>query len=303
MVAVRVKPATDEKLKAGGMTDTGASSPALQSRREILITGCSSGIGAHCAGRLVEDGWRVFATARTDEALARLERSGATALYLDYADHASTGEAVRQVLEATDGRLFALYHNGGYGQYGAVEDLSTDALRRQFEAGFFGVHELTRQIVPVMRAQGAGRIVYCSSVLGFIPLKLRGGYGACKYAIEGLAATQRLELAGTGIHVSIIEPGPISTDFGGSTLRYLQAEVDVENSAHRAQYQRIIARLEGGTGKRRPGPEVVYRKLAHALNSNRPRAYYPVTTSAWLLAAARRLAPWSVLDRLLIRAG
>ncbi len=284
------------------MTDADASSPRSHERREILITGCSSGIGAHCAQQLVEDGWRVFATARSEEALARLERSGATALYLDYADHASIGEAVRQVLQATGGRLFGLYHNGGYGQYGAVEDLSTDALRRQFEAGFFGVHELTRQIVPVMRAQGAGRIVYCSSVLGFIPMRLRGGYGACKYAIEGLAATQRLELAGTGIHVSIIEPGPIASEFGGSTLRHLEAEVDLENSAHRAEYQRIIARLKDGTGKRRPGPEVVYGKLAHALGSNRPRAYYPVTRAAWLLAAARRLAPWWVLDRLLIRA-
>ena len=181
--------------------------------RTVLITGCSSGIGLASAREMKTRGWRVFATARKPEDIARLKAEGFDSLYLDYAEPKSIAAAADQVLQATGGTLDALFNNGAYGQPGAFEDLKPDVLRAQFEANFFGWHDLTARIIPAMRAQGAGRIVFCSSVFGFIAAPYRGAYCASKFAVEALADTLRLELAGTGIKVSLIEPGPIASRF------------------------------------------------------------------------------------------
>ena len=281
------------------------SSPHATSKT-ILITGCSSGIGLHCARRLRDDGWRVVATARKPEDLEMLADLGLNPVYLDYTDANSIHAAFQHVLAMGHGRIDALFNNGAYGQAGAVEDLSTNALRAQFEANFFGWHELTNLVVPVMRRQGKngeGRIVHCSSILGFVPYRWRGAYNASKFALEGLASTMRLELADTGIRVSLIEPGPIKSRFTANGLAHFLANIDRENSIHRKTYESELQRLKTGGGKDpfRLGPEAVFNKLDHALNSPRPRAHYHVTTPTRFMGVAKRLLPQSMIDRLLLR--
>lgn len=271
--------------------------------RTILVTGASSGIGEHAALALKARGWRVFATARRDEDLARLRASGIEAFYLDYADDGSIAAVADAVLEATGGRLDALLNNGAYGQVGAVEDLSTDLLRRQFEANFFGWHSLTLRILPAMRRQGSGRIVQCSSVLGFVAAKYRGAYVASKYALEGLTDALRIELQGSGIHVVLIEPGPIATRFTQNALANFRTTIDMEASPHRDAYAAQLARL---TGTRKPsrfklGPEAVTKVLLHALDSPRPRTRYRVTTLTKVAAAMKRFLPDRTLDALIGR--
>jgi NAD(P)-dependent dehydrogenase (short-subunit alcohol dehydrogenase family) len=273
----------------------------MSERPTIIITGCSSGIGAYCARALASDGWRVFATVRKPEDREPLEADGIEALLMDYTDEASIAALVDTVTERTGGRIDALFNNGAYGQPGAVEDLSTAVLRRQFEANFFGWHELTRRVIPLMRRRGAGRIVQCSSILGLLPYRYRGAYTASKYALEGLSVTLRMELEGTGIHVSLIEPGPIESRFTANALKMIEENVDLENSAHAAEYKRQLARLDG-TGpvnRYKLGPDAVYKVLRHALTATRPRPHYPVTVPARRGLLLKRLLPADLFYRLM----
>ena len=266
--------------------------------RSILITGCSSGIGLSATLTLKARGWRVFATARKPEDIARLkEQAGVESLYLDYAEPQSIAAAAEHVLAATDGRLTALFNNGGYGQPGAVEDLKPHVLRAQFEANVFGWHDLTCRVIPAMRANGEGRIVFCSSVLGLMAAPYRGAYCASKYAIEALADTLRLELAETGIKIVLIEPGPIATRFVEHAIEAYRRNVDLEGSAHRHIYRARIARMEeGGKQTFKLGPEAVTAKLVHALESASPKPRYCVTFPAYAVALLRRLLPSRGLD-------
>lgn len=269
--------------------------------RTVLITGCSSGIGLHCAKALKERGWQVFATARQDDDLARLTALDLTPLRLDYTAEDSITTALSTMLAQTNGRIDALFNNGAYGQPGAVEDLPTEALRAQFEANLFGWHELTRQVIPHMRKQGHGRLVHCSSVLGLVPLKYRGAYTASKFALEGLMTTQRLELRGTGLHVSMIEPGPIDSRFSENALKAFENNITLEGSAHESAYRAQLATLaRGGTSSRfKLGPEAVANKLIHALEADRPKPHYYVTLPTYLMAAFRRILPARMLDSVL----
>jgi len=273
--------------------------------RTLLITGCSTGIGSCCARGMKARGWRVFATARKDADIARLKDDGLESLYLDYAEPDSIAAALADVLTATDGRLDALFNNGAYAQPGAVEDLPVAAMREQFEANFFGWHDLTRQVVPVMRQQGHGRIVNNSSVLGLIAIGFRGAYTATKFALEGYCDTLRIELAGTGIHVATIEPGPIESRLGQNAALAARRHIDMQNSVHRDYYKSRIARLEQGVGNTRGqlGPQAVLKVLVHACESARPRTHYHVTRPTRMAAAARRLLPTRLLHAALARAG
>lgn len=271
----------------------------MSSIRSILITGCSSGIGYACAHGMKARGWRVLATARKKSDIARLEKEGLEVLPLEYADRESIAACADEALERTGGKLTALFNNGAYGQPGAVEDLRVEVLREQFEANFFGWHDLTRRIVPAMREQGHGRIVQCSSCLGLVSLKYRGAYNATKFALEGLTDAMRQELAGTGIHVSLIEPGPIETRFVENALAAYKANIDIEGSVHAEVYrQRIAAMEEGGAQIFKLGPDAVLEKLVHAVESERPAPHYYVTKATWLLAIGRRLFSTRALDRL-----
>ena len=266
--------------------------------RSILITGASSGIGAAAARRLHARGWHVFATARRQEDLDTLTRSGVTAIAMEMTDAGSITAGLAAVLAATGGRLDALFNNAGFGQPGAVEDLPTAVLRAQFETNLFGWHELTRQVVPIMRRQGGGRIVQCSSVLGIAALKYRGAYAASKFALEGLTDCLRLEVQDAGISVSTLRPGPIATRFVPRSLAALRDGIALAASPHAAIYARRIARMErGGAGRFKLPPDAVIEKLIHALESPRPRPYYSITVPSRIMAWARRLLP----DRWLVR--
>ncbi|MBO3762377.1 SDR family oxidoreductase [Ciceribacter sp. L1K22] len=269
--------------------------------RSIIVTGCSSGIGAYCARALKAEGWRVFASVRKREDLAALEADGLEALVMDYTDEESIATLVDTVAERTGGRIDALFNNGAYGQPGAVEDLSTDVLRRQFETNFFGWHELTRRVIPMMRRQGHGRIVQCSSILGLVAYRYRGAYTASKFALEGLSVTLRMELEGSGIHVSLIEPGPIESRFTVNALAQIRENIDLVNSAHAREYKRQLARLDGSgpINRHKLGPEAVHEVLRHALTATRPRPHYLVTTPAKQGAMLKRLLPAGLFYRLM----
>ena len=272
--------------------------------RNILITGCSSGIGHCVAHGLKARGWRVFATARQAADVARLHGEGLESLLLDVRDSASIQAAVVAILERTGDRLEALFNNAGYGQVGAVEDISREAFREQFETNVFGAQELTNRIIPVMRQQGGGRILYNSSVLGLVAFPYRGAYVASKFALEGLADALRLELAGTGIHVSLIEPGPILSRFRDNAHAAWQRYVQAETSIHRDNYAAMEARLlkAGPAAPFTLPPEAVLKRVIHALESPRPQARYPVTVPTYLFTALRRLLPTRILDVILRRA-
>lgn len=270
----------------------------------VLITGCSSGIGHAAAHALAARGWRVFATARADTDVVRLQREGLEALPLDLASSASIKAAVAEVLERTGGCLTALFNNGAYGQPGAVEDLSRAVLRAQLETNLLGTHELTARVLPAMRAQGHGRIVQNSSVLGFAALPYRGAYVCSKFALEGLTDTLRQELQGSGIRVSLIQPGPITSRFRENAYRAFKAHIDITHSAHAATYRHVEARLASTEGKApfTLGAEAVVAKLIHALESPRPRARYAVTVPTRLFAVLKRILSTRGMDRVLLRA-
>jgi NAD(P)-dependent dehydrogenase (short-subunit alcohol dehydrogenase family) len=204
-------------------------------------------------------GWQVFATARNDEDLESLRNEGFEAILLDYTDDASIHACAQTVLEQTGGNLTALFNNGAYGQLGALEDVPTAVLRQQFEANVFGWHTLTNEILPAMRAQGHGRIVNCSSVLGFVTLRYRGPYTASKHAIEAMSETLQLELQGSGVDVSIIAPGPISTKFTETAVRMFHKHIDMDASPHAGGYRRRMQQLGDGTSQIpfKLGPEAV----------------------------------------------
>ncbi len=265
----------------------------MAEKRSILVTGCSSGIGAHCARALRDDGWQVFATARKPEDIDALKADGFSANYLDYREEASIHALFETVMRESGGRLDALFNNGAYSQAGAIEDLPTEALKQQFEANVFGWHTLTRQVIPVMREQGSGRIVQCSSILGLVPMRWRGAYNASKFALEALSVTMRMELAGSGIHVSLIEPGPIESKIASNALTYIEKYIDIEGSVHRQAYEPELQRMrQGGVrSKHKLGPEAVYRVLKHALESPRPNPHYVVTRPAKIGVALKRLLP------------
>ncbi|WP_456447173.1 SDR family oxidoreductase [Thiolapillus sp.] len=272
-------------------------------QRSILITGCSSGIGHHVAQGLMSRGYRVFASARKATDVQRLKEEGLESLQLDLDDESSIRMAVEQVLSATGGELYALFNNGAYGQPGAVEDLSRDTLRAQLETNLLGWHDLTRRIIPVMRRQGHGRIIQNSSVLGFSAMPYRGAYNCSKFALEGLTDTLRLELSGTGIHVSLIEPGPIRSHFRKNAFKQFRQHIDMEHSPHRSRYQGMIDRLqkEGDAAPFTLGPEAVLKKVIHALESPHPQPRYYVTFPTYLFGYLKRFISTRMQDRLMLK--
>lgn len=281
------------------------SSPRATTLPSIIVTGCSSGIGAHCARALKAEGWRVFATVRREEDRASLEADGIETLLMDYTEPESIAALVETVLARTGGRLDALFNNGAYGQAGAVEDLPVEALRMQLETNVIGWHDLTRRVIPVMRRQGHGRIVQCSSILGIVPYRWRGAYNASKFALEGLSLTLRMELAGSGIHVSLIEPGPIASRFTANALHHIEKNIDIENSVHAEEYRRQLRRLrgEGKPSRGKLGPEAVHAVLRHALTARSPRPHYVVTSPARQGAFLKKLLPAGLFYRIIGRLG
>ncbi|HBS37478.1 SDR family oxidoreductase [Paracoccaceae bacterium] len=276
----------------------------MTSKKSILITGCSSGIGYDAAHGLTARGWRVFATCRKETDCIRLRQEGLESFVLDYADEASVSAALAEVLNATGGTLDALFNNGAYALPGAAEDLPRAGLRELFETNVFGWHDLTRQVIPVMRAQGAGRIVNCSSVLGLVVAPWRSAYNASKFAIEGLTDTLRLEMRGTGIHIVLIEPGPVTSQIRQNAVVAFEKWIDWENSVRADEYRStLIKRLYEKRGKDRfelPASAVT-QKLIHALESPKPKPRYFVTTPTYIMSSLKRILPTKALDWILAK--
>jgi short-subunit dehydrogenase len=272
-----------------------------ENQKTVLITGCSSGIGYCVATGLKQRGYRVIATARRQESVDQLKKEGFESLQLDLSESESIQQAFKQIMLLTDGKLYALFNNGAFGLPGAVEDLSRDNLKFQFETNVFGWLELTNLLIPVMRQQGFGRIIQNSSVLGFVAMPFRGAYNASKYAIEGLSDTLRLELKDTNIYISLIEPGPITSQFRANAVNALQQHIDIENSVHREKYLAVLERLN----KKGPAvpftlpPEAVLKRVLYALESKRPKPRYYVTFPTYLFAFLKRILSHRQLDYLL----
>ncbi|SNT25958.1 SDR family NAD(P)-dependent oxidoreductase [Antarctobacter heliothermus] len=269
-------------------------------QRSILITGCSSGIGYDAAHGLKARGWRVFAACRQEADCAKLRAEGFDSPRLDYSDTASIEAALAEVLTATGGTLDALFNNGAYAMPGAAEDLPTEALREIFEVNVFGWHDLTRRVIPVMRAQGHGRIINNGSVLGIVVAPWRSAYNAAKFATEGLTSTLRIEMRDTPIHVVLLNTGPITSKIRQNSIPHFERWIDWKASPRAAQYKdSLLQRLYEDRGK--PDtfelpPSAVTAKLIHALESPRPRPRYFVTRATWLMETARRVLPIRVLD-------
>lgn len=270
----------------------------------ILITGCSTGIGLASARTLQARGWRVIATARKPEDVARLRLDvGVEAVPLELSDPQSIDRCADEVLSLTDGKIYALFNNAAYGTIGAMEDTPADVLRQMLEVNVVGPHALTRRLIPAMRRQGRGRIVMCSSVLGIVTAPYRGAYCASKQALEGISDALRLELAAAGIHVSLIEPGPIETSFVPTVIASFRKSIAVDGSPHREVYERRLNEMMGGRNSRfRLGPEAVVKDLIRALESPRPRARYRVGFVTEAAAVAKRMLPTRLVDLIMQRA-
>jgi NAD(P)-dependent dehydrogenase (short-subunit alcohol dehydrogenase family) len=268
----------------------------------VLITGAASGIGYAVAEGLRGRGYRVIASARKHQDVERLTAEGYSAVRLDLTDSASIRAAVEATLELTGGRLYGLFNNGGFGQMGALEDVTRDALRAQFEVNVFGAHELTRLVLPVMRAQGYGRIIQNSSLLGLVALKYRGAYNASKFALEALSDTLRQELYGSGVRVVLIEPGPITSRFRENAYRTFERTVVAENpdTARRDLIEGWLQN-KGSAGWFTLPAEAVLAKVIKALESENPSPRYFVTSLTYAFAFLKRALPDRVLDALLAR--
>lgn len=267
--------------------------------KTILITGCSSGIGYDAAHGMRAAGWRVFASCRKAADCDRLRAEGFDAPLIDYADPATIEVGLVEVLDATGGTLDALFNNGGFASPGAVEDLPRDALRANFETNVFGVHDLTTRVIPIMRAQGHGRIVQHSSVLGLITLRWRGSYNATKFALEGLTDTLRIEMTDTNIKIVTMNTGPVTSRIRANSIPHFERWIDWESSARRTQYETgLKKRLYQNNG---PDPlelpaSAVTQKLLHACTHPNPKPRYYVTTPTYLMGTLRRLLPTRGLD-------
>lgn len=250
----------------------------------VVITGCSSGIGLVAASDLLHRGYRIFAACRKPEDVQRMNELGFTGIELDLNDRDSVARAAAEILELSNNQLFALFNNGGYGVYGPLESISREQMEQQFATNVFGTHQLTTLLLPALRASGDARIVNTSSVLGLISTPGRGIYAASKYALEAWSDALRMELHGSGICVSLIEPGPIKTRFTDN-VNQAQQDKPVKNPGIAARFTLP--------------PEAILPKLRHALESKSPRLRYPVTLVAHTMAVLRRLLPGWILDRIL----
>jgi len=271
--------------------------------KNILITGCSSGIGYAVAKGLKERGYAVITTARKASDVEKLQAEGYECLPLDYEDTNSVQQCADQLHTLIGDDLYAVFHNGAYGQPGAVEDLNRETLEKQFAANVFGWMELNNRLIPQMRVNNRGRIIFNSSVLGLVSLPFRGAYNASKYAIEGFADTLRLELSDTNIKISLIEPGPIESRFRPNSLQALKDNVDMDNSVHQHRYRKTIKRLakEGHVVSFTLPPEAVLEKVLLCLEKENPKPHYYVTKPTYLMGYLKRILPTTVMDKFILK--
>ncbi len=273
-------------------------------KKHILITGCSTGIGLYCAKALHEKGFHVYATCKSQEDVDRLIKQGIWSCKLDVRDSESIKSGLDAVLKQSGGKLDVLFNNAGYGQAGAVEDLSREVLKEQFETNVFGAIELTNLATKIFRKQGSGRVIFNSSILGFAAMLYRGAYNASKFALEGFADTMRQEVMGSEISVILIEPGPIRSKFRETAHKKFLENIDRENSFHKKTYELALKRLESKDDTPFTlGEDAVFDVLLKAIESKKPKARYMVTKPTFIFWYLKKILPACLLDRLLYKAG
>ena len=270
--------------------------------KNILITGCSSGIGYVTAIGLKERGYNVIATVRKAEDVEKLKAEGLECLLLDYADTQSVQKCADDLHTLIGDNLYGVFHNGAYGQPGAVEDLTRETLEKQFAANVFGWMELNNRLIPQMRKNNSGRIIFNSSVLGLVSLPFRGAYNASKYAIEGFADTLRLELSDTDIKVSLIEPGPIESRFRPNALQAMKDNIDIESSVHHGRYKKVLRRLakEGHVDQFTLPADAVLDKVILSLEKMHPKPHYYVTKPTYIMGYLKRILSSRVMDKFIL---
>ena len=260
----------------------------------ILVTGCSSGIGRATAVALAARGHRVFASARNRNDLAELERGDLTALALDVTDPGTIAAAVENVLSRS-GRIDVLVNNAGYGQYGSVEEVTLEEWRAQFDVNLFGTLAVTQAVLPAMRKQQRGRIINVSSVAGKLGIPFAAPYCASKHAIEAMSDALRVEVAPFGIHVVLIEPGPIESRFG-DRARSGVAPLLSRPGPYRELYTLAERAMDVEFQRGKLPAEAVASVIAGAIESGRPRPRYPVGSLARAFIVLRRVLPDRWLD-------
>lgn len=270
--------------------------------KNILITGCSSGIGYVSAKGLKDRGYHVITTARKAEDVEKLQAEGFECLLLDYADTNSVQQCAAALYDLIGTELYGVFHNGAYGQPGAVEDLSRETLEKQFAANVFGWMELNNLLIPHMRKNNRGRIIFNSSVLGLVSLPFRGAYNASKYAIEGFADTLRLELSDTNIKVCLVEPGPIESRFRPNALKAMKENIDMETSVHHSRYKTVLKRLakEGHVDQFTLPADAVLDKVILCLEKTHPKPHYYVTKPTYIMGYLKRLLPTKLMDKFIL---
>jgi short-subunit dehydrogenase len=267
--------------------------------KNILITGCSSGIGYDTAHFLKDRGYKVYATSRKQEDVQRLKQEGFESYQLDVTSSSDIANVLKVIIK-NDGELYAVFNNAGYGQPGAVEDITTDILKEQFETNFFALHEVTYQSLKIMRKQGYGRIIQHSSVLGIVSLRFRGAYNASKYAIEGLSDTLRLELKGSDIYVSSINTGPVRSDFRKNATNMFKKNINIENSFFKKEYkEQLLEAKDKNKAKFTKNSDVVIANVVHALESKVPKPKYYNTSATYILGFFKRILPTYMMDKVL----
>jgi NAD(P)-dependent dehydrogenase (short-subunit alcohol dehydrogenase family) len=267
----------------------------------ILITGSSSGIGLDTARYFAQKGWHVIATCRKAADVKRMQKEGLSSFQLDYEDQASLDAVVPRLQKLTGGRIDVLFNNGAYAIPCLTEDLPTPALRQIFEANFFGWHDLTRQILPLMFAAGKGRIIHNSSVLGFAAMRARGAYNATKFALEGLTDTMRQEIAGTNVDLILVQPGPIRTRIRENAHIQFKKWISWKDSRNTDFYTKgLIPRLSAENPEKdlfELMPDAVTRAVWHAATARRPKLRYRITWATKIMAVAKRILSTRMMDR------
>lgn len=268
--------------------------------KTILITGCSTGIGLQTALYLKQQGFQVFPTARKEKDVEILKKLGFDAFLLDVTKKKTIKRTLKQILEITKGTLDVVFNNAGFGQPGAVEDISTKVLKEQFKTNIFGLHEVTIQVLPIMKKQGYGKIIQHSSVLGIISLKLRGAYNASKYAIEGLSDTLRLELEDTNIQITVLNTGPVTSDFRKNAILKTKENIDIEHSRFKEVYYKNLNAKKSDVPFNLPSIAVA-KKVEKILTSKQIKPRYYITKATYILGFAKRLLSTKLLDKVLIK--
>jgi short-subunit dehydrogenase len=264
----------------------------------ILITGCSTGIGLETAQYLKYKGYQVFTTARQEKDVEKLKSLGFEAFLLDVREKQTIENTLKSILAITGGTLDVVFNNAGFGQPGAIEDLRTEVLKEQFDTNVFGLHEVTIQVLPIMRAQGYGKIIQHSSVLGLISLKFKGAYNASKYAIEGLTDTLRQELLDTSIQATVLNTGPVLSEFRETAKQKARDNIDIEHSRFKSSYEEHLSSVKSTVPFTLKAVEVA-KVVESIIKSKDIKPRYYITKATYILGYLKRVISTSLLDKIL----